>query len=53
MSVRRKQSSASSGLWTIGSFSLNEVLRSTGTPVAFSKAFSSCQYSGSVERFTV
>ena len=33
MRVRRKQSSASSGRSTIGSFSLNEVLSSTGTPV--------------------
>ena len=35
--VRRKQSSPSSGRCTIGSFSLNEVFRSTGTPVSFSK----------------
>src|SRR5262249_35553220 len=33
MLVRRKQSSACSGVWTIGSFSLNEVLRTMPTPV--------------------
>ena len=33
MCVRRKQSSACSGVSTIGSFSLNEVLSSIGTPV--------------------
>ena len=31
--VRRKQSSASAGVLTIGSFSLNEVLSTSGTPV--------------------
>src|SRR5207245_11702147 len=36
--VRRKQSSASSGLQTTGSFSLNEVLRTMGTPVRSRKA---------------
>ena len=33
MLVRRKQSSACSGVSTIGSFSLNDVLSSIGTPV--------------------
>src|SRR5215469_1017906 len=32
--VRRKQSRASSGLQTTGSFSLNEVLSTIGTPVS-------------------
>src|SRR2546426_12474109 len=32
--VRRKQSNASSGLQTTGSFSLKEVLRTMGTPVS-------------------
>ena len=41
--VRRKQSSASSGRCTIGSFSLNDVLSSTGTPVRCSNALMSCQ----------
>src|SRR5690242_16574992 len=36
--VRRKQASASSGLHTTGSFSLNEVLSSMGTPVIFLNA---------------
>ena len=31
--VRKKQSSASAGLQTMGSFSLKEVLRTIGTPV--------------------
>src|SRR5262249_34025711 len=41
--VLRKQSSASAGRWTMGSLSLNDVLRRTGTPVSFSKALKSCQ----------
>jgi len=36
--VRRKQSRASAGVLTIGSFSLNEVLRTIGTPVSRAKA---------------
>ena len=36
--MRRKQSSASAGLCTIGSFSLNEVFRTIGTPVRCSNA---------------
>src|SRR5579862_6821335 len=36
--VRRKQSSASSGRHTTGSFSLNEVLSTIGTPVRRSNA---------------
>ncbi len=38
MRVRRKQPRASSGVFTIGSFSLNEVFNSMGTPVFSSKA---------------
>ena len=38
MLVRRKQSSASSGRQTTGSFSLNEVLSTIGTPVSSAKA---------------
>jgi hypothetical protein len=38
MCVRRKQSSASLGCRTIGSFSLNDVFRTIGTPLARSKA---------------
>ena len=38
MRVRRKQSSASSGRHTTGSFSLNEVFSSIGTPVRPAKA---------------
>ena len=38
MCVRRKQSSASFGCRTIGSFSLNEVLSSMGTPLIRSNA---------------
>src|SRR5690242_199761 len=34
MFVRRKQSIASEGVFTIGSFSLKDVLRSIGTPVS-------------------
>ena len=33
--VRRKQSIAWAGVWTMGSFSLNEVFSSTGTPGHF------------------
>lgn len=44
MLVLRKQSSASAGVLTIGSFSLNEVLRTIGTPVRFSKALINRQY---------
>ena len=33
--VRKKQATASSGVHTMGSFSLNDVLRSTGTPDIF------------------
>ena len=36
--VRRKQSSASSGRQTTGSFSLNEVFSTIGTPVRSPKA---------------
>jgi hypothetical protein len=36
--VRRKQSSASFGSHTTGSFSLNEVLSTIGTPVSLRKA---------------
>jgi hypothetical protein len=38
MRVRRKQSSASLGWQTTGSFSLNEVLSTIGTPVRTRKA---------------
>ena len=41
--VLRKQSSASSGLHTTGSFSLNEVFSTMGTPVSSRKASMSCQ----------
>src|SRR5215831_13836523 len=41
--VRKKQSMASAGLHTIGSLSLNEVFRSTGTPVCRSTSLSSLQ----------
>src|SRR6185295_16527260 len=44
--VRRKQSSASSGVLTMGSLSLNDVFKSMGTPVASSKALSSAQKRG-------
>ena len=40
--VRRKQSSASSGLQTIGSFSLNDVFSTIGTPVSRWNARMSC-----------
>src|SRR5207245_7682031 len=53
MRVRRKQSRAWSGVSTMGSFSLNEVLSTTGTPLSFSKALMSCQYSGLALRLTV
>ena len=53
MWVRRKQSSASAGVWTIGSFSLKEVFRSTGTPVSASKDLRSFQYRGLLRRLTV
>ena len=43
MRVRRKQSRASAGVLTIGSFSLNEVLSTMGTPVRRSKAAISAQ----------
>ena len=36
--VRAKQSMACAGVWTIGSFSLKEVLSRTGMSVFFSKA---------------
>jgi hypothetical protein len=36
--VRRKQSNASTGLQTTGSFSLNEVFSTIGTPVRSRKA---------------
>ena len=38
MRVRRKQSSASAGVQTIGSFSLKDVFRTIGTPVRSPKA---------------
>lgn len=38
MRVRRKQSSASCGVHTIGSFSLNDVFRTIGRPVSRSNA---------------
>ena len=38
MLVRRKQSSACAGVNTIGSFSLNEVFSSIGTPLRRPKA---------------
>ncbi len=51
--VRRKQSSASSGRSTIGSFSLNDVLRSTGTPVSSPNRWMSVQYGRLSARSTV
>ena len=41
MPVRLKQSSACSGVLTIGSLSLNEVFSTTGTPVSLSNALMS------------
>ena len=41
MPVRLKQSSACSGVLTIGSLSLNEVFNTTGTPVSLSNALMS------------
>jgi hypothetical protein len=38
MLVRKKQSSASCGVHTTGSFSLNDVLSTIGTPLASQKA---------------
>src|SRR4029453_6382374 len=53
MGVRAKQSIASAGVQTIGSFSLKDVLRRTGTPVSLSNSEISRQYSGWVRRLTV
>ena len=39
---------ASSGVFTTGSFSLNDVFRTTGTPVLRSNAWISAQYFGLV-----
>ena len=39
---------ASLGVKTMGSFSLKEVFRSTGTPVCFSNSLISAQYRGLV-----
>src|SRR5262245_39427694 len=51
--VRMKQSIASAGVHTIGSFSLNDVLRITGVPVRSPNALISAQYSGACWRSTV
>ena len=44
---------ASWGFKTMGSFSLNEVLSSTGTPVSFSNSLINAQYNGLFRRLTV
>jgi len=44
--VRKKQSNASSGRFTIGSFSLNEVLSTIGTPISASNARLKAWYLG-------
>jgi putative transposase len=53
MCVRRKQSSASSGVQTIGSFSLNEVLSTIGTPVSSLNAAMRLWSRGFIARSTV
>ena len=53
MCVRRKQSSASGGRRTMGSFSLNEVLSSIGTPLIRPKAVINLQYRGFERGLTV
>ena len=53
MFVRRKQSIACAGVFTIGSFSLNDVLIRIGTPVSSPKRLSRLQYSGLTSRSTV
>src|SRR6185436_359054 len=51
-SVARKVRTASPGVQTMGSWTLKEVLSSTGTPVRFSNSWISRQYLGFVARST-
>src|SRR5262245_7817089 len=53
MCVRRKQSSASRGRSTMGSFSLNDVLSRIGTPLMRSNALMRFQYRAFERRLTV
>ena len=53
MPVRLKQSSACSGVLTMGSLSLNDVFSTTGTPVSRSNAAISSWYAGLASRLTV